>query len=186
LCDSCSSTATIEQTSNQVTAAQMSVIELNTNAFIPVPTIRIFQQRAQALKQIRNDNICAIARSREPLPSSWPQKLFVPLTNSHFVSASEDTRCRTMLYCYKNGRDVLFLGPSLLDISCYRTWSALLEPGRRWSSSTGGPEGEAYTIGLLSSAGAALANTNKTLQVSPFWFIDLHGRYCHLVHAFYQ
>ena len=114
------------------------------------------------------------------------EKLLCPSRNSHFVSASEDTRCRTMLYCYKNGRGVSSLGPSLLDISCCRTWSATLELGRRWSSSTGGLEGEACIIGLLSSAGSALANTNKTLQVSPFWFIDLHGRYCHLVHAFYQ
>ena len=62
----------------------------------------------------------------------------------------------------------------------------MLEPGRRWSSSTGGLEGEACIIGLLSSAGAALAYTNATRQVPPFGFIDLHGRYCHLVHAFYQ
>ena len=68
-----------------------------------------------------------------------------------------------MWYCYKNGWDVSSLGPSLLDMSCYRTWSAMLEHGRRWSSSTGGLERADYIIGLFSSAGFALGNTNEAL-----------------------
>ena len=62
----------------------------------------------------------------------------------------------------------------------------MLELGRRWSSSTGGLEGEACIIGTVSSAGAVSANAYEALQVSPLWFIGLHGRYCYLVHAFYQ
>jgi NO-binding membrane sensor protein with MHYT domain len=65
--------------------------------------------------------------------------------------------CRMTLRRGRRGRDLSFLGISLLDLLCYHTSSAMLEHGRRWSSSIEEPRGEVSTTGTFNFFGLTLA-----------------------------